>query len=396
LPKLLLFNLGNNLSDKKRDAIKNRYLLRGEAVNAPTAYLVNELELQNPEFLKESELPFVLTNGKDQHFGRKSIETPEVIVLGYTFTDSMSKHLSSVDTKMIETWRGILKKSSGKKSVLLFSGPEQDLKKFAEAKIFTTIVSSNKRPLSVVPGKEESENESLLLRLKDPTVYMVPIGGQGILRSGGLTMSEAKTIDSLFNPSERDCVSPKGVSLATPGSKCSGDKKLFGKSFVRVTWLKKNTEAGHSLAEFYAAFNKEVATQFKTDGLSRIAALKDSPFAGSASCALCHADAHKTYTESRHAHAMQTLINKGKHEDPECVVCHSVGAEKLGGFVSMKDSPQFANVQCENCHGPRKEHTLNPSIKSSEGSAKPVCVTCHNGQHSPNFNLSTYWEKIKH
>ena len=394
-PKLLSFNLGNNLSDKKRDAIKNRYILRGEERNAPTAYLVNDLELQNPEFLKASKLPFILSNGKDSKFGRSSIETSEVTVFGYTWLDAQSKHLNRVDSKMIENWKAALKKSGKNKSILLFSGPDEDLKTFTETKLFTTIVSSNRRPLSEVPGKEESENEVLLLRVKDPAVYMVPMGGQGILRSGGLTMSEAKTIDSIFKAPEKDCTPQPGIT-AVPGANCSGGKKLFGKEFSRVTWLKKTTESGHNLAEFYVSFNKEVAAQFKADGAGRIAALKNSPFAGSASCASCHAGAHKTYSETKHAHAMQTLVGKGKHEDPECVVCHSVGADKPGGFVSVKDSPQYANVQCENCHGPRKEHTLNPSIKSAAGSAKQVCVTCHNRQHSPNFNPSTYWEKIKH
>ena len=221
------------------------------------------------------------------------------------------------------------------------------------------------------------------------------MGGQGILRSGSLTMSEAKTIDSIFNKPAKDCTPQSGIT-AVSGANCNAGTNLFGKEFSRVTWLKKPTEAGHVLAEFYAAFNKEVAAQFNADGASRVAALKNSPFAGSASCASCHAEVHKTYSESRHAHAMKTLVNKGKHEDPECVVCHSVGADKIGGFVSIKDSPQFANVQCESCHGPRKEHTLNPSIKSTDDSANQGCVSCHNRQHSPNFNRETYWEKIKH
>jgi hypothetical protein len=395
VPKLLSFNLGNNLSDKKRDAIKNKYLLLGEETNAPTAYLINELELLNFDFLKISKLPFILSNSADSRFAKSTIEAGEVLIFGYAWFETYKKQLNRVDVKMIESWKKTLKKSGKDKSVLLFSGPDQDLKTIVEAKLFTTIVSSNRRPLNEVPGKEESENEALLLRVKDPTVYMVPMGGQGILRSGGLTTAEAKTIDSLFKAPAKDCNSPLGVT-AVPGTNCNSDNKLFGKGFSRVTWLKKPTEAGHGLAAFYASFNKEVSTQFKADGASRLAALKNSSFAGSVACASCHVDSHKIYSESRHAHAMQTLVNKGKHEDPECVVCHSVGADQIGGFVSIKDSPQFANVQCENCHGPLKEHTLNPTIKSTVGSAKEVCVSCHNRQHSPNFNLATYWEKIKH
>lgn len=395
-PQLLSFNLGNNLSDKKRDSIKNKYLLQGEEINRPTAYLVNELELRNLDLLKSVKLPFVLSNSSSIVPGSATVEAATVIVFGYTWTNSNIAGLDRINSKMLQDWKTRLQKSPDKKSVLLFSGPDQDLKTITDAKLFTEIVSSNRRPLAEVPGKEESENEKLLLRAQQPPVYMVPLGGQGILRSGRLTASEAKTIDDIFKAPAQGCSPQQGITLLKPAGNCKDDKKILGIQFTRVTWLKKPTESGHGLADFYSAFNKEVAAQFKADGLSRVAALASSPFAGDAACAQCHTDTHKTYSLSRHAQAMQTLIAKGKHEDPECVVCHSLGSDKEGGFVSIKDSPHFANVQCENCHGPRKEHTLNPSIKPSATAPMEVCVSCHNRQHSPNFNLETYWEKIKH
>jgi hypothetical protein len=395
-PQLLSLNLGNNLSDKKRDLIKNKYLLQGEEINRPTAYLVNELELQNLDMLKSTKLPLVLSNARTKMVGSSTIETATVIVFGYTWADSINAGLNRISTKLLQDWKTRLQKSPDKKSILLFSGPDQDLKTIADAKLFTTIVSSNRRPLAEVPGKDESENEKLLLRLQLPQVYMVPLGGQGILRSGRLTASEAKTIDDIFKAPTKNCSQQNGMTVIDAVGNCKDEKKILGIDFSRVTWLKKPTQSGHGLADFYLAFNKEVAAQFKADGLSRVAALQNSSFAGDAACSQCHADTHKTQSLSQHAKAMQTLVDKGKHEDPECVVCHSLGSDKEGGFVSIKDSPQFANVQCENCHGPRKEHTLNPSVKPPATAPMAVCVSCHNRQHSPNFNLEAYWEKIKH
>jgi len=395
-PDLIYLNLGNNLSDKKSDTIKNKYLLQGEEANRPSAYLINELELQNIDLLTTSKLPFVLSNSKMSGQGREIVETSASVVMGYTWKKYLADRTRRVDAKILNEWKKLLEKKSGKKSILLFSGPDQDLEKFVQAKLFDSIVSSNNRPLAEVPGKEESEDERLLLRMKKHNIYMVPIGGQGILRSGRLTMTEAKTFESLFKAPEKDCADGLSTTMKNPIGNCSSQQLFGGKGFSRITWLKKSTEAGHNLATFYTSFNKEVAAQFKVDGLSRLAALKDSPFAGSATCAQCHVDTHKIYSSSRHAKAIKTLIDKGKHEDPECIACHVVGADKQGGFVSIEASPQFANVQCENCHGPRKDHAENPSIKSDLRSAKLGCVSCHNPQHSPNFNLETYWEKIKH
>jgi hypothetical protein len=83
-------------------------------------------------------------------------------------------------------------------------------------------------------------------------------------------------------------------------------------------------------------------------------------------------------------------------KNPECVACHVVGYDAEGGFASMKSSPHLANVQCENCHGPRKDHIDHPTKKGDLVDAKKVCVECHQGNHSPNFEYKKYWDLIKH
>jgi hypothetical protein len=57
----------------------------------------------------------------------------------------------------------------------------------------------------------------------------------------------------------------------------------------------------------------------------------------------------------------------------------------------------LANVQCEVCHGPRKEHAADPTKKPQQA-VKPaeVCVRCHNAQHSPAFVQDVFWQRIKH
>ena len=95
--------------------------------------------------------------------------------------------------------------------------------------------------------------------------------------------------------------------------------------------------------------------------------------------------------------AMKTLEDKGMNENLECVACHVVGFEDKGGFASVEASPHLANVQCENCHGPRKEHVKNPAKKASKTTAaRDTCVSCHKPPHSTEFIYQDYWQKVVH
>jgi cytochrome c554/c'-like protein len=121
----------------------------------------------------------------------------------------------------------------------------------------------------------------------------------------------------------------------------------------------------------------------------------ESPYAGGETCAGCHEKEHQIWMNTRHAHAMATLERKSQQFDNECVGCHVVGFQK-GGFQSLYTTPQFANVQCEECHGPGREHASNPG-KGYGFVATPVgCMRCHKEPNDPDFNFAIYWPKIKH
>jgi hypothetical protein len=384
-PEVPVVNLGNNLSEKSRDQLKNEYLLKAEAVNRPDAYLLNVLELRTGKALSGVKLPFVLSNaGKLKGIAFTTTrELPALTVYGYTYSTDLKDKVRRLTPEMLGTWKREISRQRDKQSLLLFSGPDDDLAKILAADIFTAVVSGNTRSFSAEPGKEESENENLLQRVAGRRgVFMVPVGGQGILRSGTLTRAEARPVSAYLQPEPAKSQTESGLFLSKP---------------VRVTWLRKETEGGHALSDLYREYTGAVTAAFNRNSKERLAALASSPFAGEAACVSCHPDQHAAYKKMAHAQAMKTLIDRNKHQDSECVSCHVVGAEVTGGFVSVQDSPQLANVQCENCHGPRKEHTKNPAVKPNvalKGSA--LCVTCHNAQHSPRFNFAQYWEKIKH
>ena len=121
----------------------------------------------------------------------------------------------------------------------------------------------------------------------------------------------------------------------------------------------------------------------------------ESPYVGVETCAGCHEKENEVWVNSRHGHAMATLEKKNQQFDNECVGCHVVGFQK-GGFQSLYTTPQFANVQCEECHGPGRAHASNPG-KGYGFMATPVgCTQCHKEPNDPHFDFAVYWPKIKH
>ena len=152
------------------------------------------------------------------------------------------------------------------------------------------------------------------------------------------------------------------------------------------------------LADWYAAYNDALREDYMRSVEARKARASDgSPFTGNGACAICHQGAATAWAASRHAGALDALEQVGKVFDPNCVVCHSVGFGKDGGFLAMDETPTLANVQCESCHGPGREHVATAG-ESYPGKrvASEACASCHHPNHSPAFVYSDYWPRIVH
>ncbi|MFO1050768.1 MAG: carboxypeptidase regulatory-like domain-containing protein [Planctomycetota bacterium] len=130
------------------------------------------------------------------------------------------------------------------------------------------------------------------------------------------------------------------------------------------------------------------------------------------SCALaCHATVHNDkfvdWSRTGHAEIFTDNINTGGHYGPSCFPCHTVGYQ-TGGFDSTTgftnfmsamfpggmshpnaanwdntlanwpEQAKFANIQCDNCHGPTgtgSAHRIQSDRRISVSAA--VCGTCH-------------------
>lgn len=114
-------------------------------------------------------------------------------------------------------------------------------------------------------------------------------------------------------------------------------------------------------------------------------------YSGMARCAMCHADIAEEETGTKHAHIEELMQSRGLGRLESCRVCHNVGYRK-GGYIDYELTPQFANVQCESCHGSGIGHPANGPLPAS-WDPKDNCGVCHTEGHHPTYDewqLSTH------
>lgn len=126
-----------------------------------------------------------------------------------------------------------------------------------------------------------------------------------------------------------------------------------------------------------------------------------------------HDDAFEFWQKTRHAQAFPTLVKVGKDLSYDCVYCHAVGFDEVGGSNLWSLSawqksgkapagsgsaslPDLRNVQCEVCHGAGSLHVVAPS-KNPMPFVRPTeerCLTCHTKDHSDTFVFVPYLRDI--
>jgi len=112
-------------------------------------------------------------------------------------------------------------------------------------------------------------------------------------------------------------------------------------------------------------------------------------------CLKCHEAAHRVWSASAHARAMETLVKANQDFNPECLRCHTTGFGAAEGFQSTRTTPALINVQCEACHGSGALHVQD--VSKPYGRVAPrTCYTCHTKENSPEFSFFKYWETIRH
>lgn len=123
-------------------------------------------------------------------------------------------------------------------------------------------------------------------------------------------------------------------------------------------------------------------------------------YAGNAVCGACHPATFEHWKTTPHASAHETLVKAEHDYDPECVACHVTGLYYRGGFTSVEKTPELKDVGCEECHGPGSQHVeaARNGLKTKDyGKTGPRgCETCHDVDHSSQFQYENYWLRMAH
>jgi 2',3'-cyclic-nucleotide 2'-phosphodiesterase (5'-nucleotidase family) len=172
----------------------------------------------------------------------------------------------------------------------------------------------------------------------------------------------------------------------------SNGEKTFQQKMVR---LGSKAPMDPEMTLLYDAYNAEVEELFMATLSAKRKQKQNQVYATEQTCLTCHAKEHALWSKTGHSRAYAALEEVNKSFDPECLACHTTGFGKPGGFISEIDTANLKNVQCEMCHGARLEHIQNPK-KGFKEDARTACGKCHVKKHSPKFNFSQYWPRIRH
>jgi predicted DsbA family dithiol-disulfide isomerase len=120
-------------------------------------------------------------------------------------------------------------------------------------------------------------------------------------------------------------------------------------------------------------------------------------FIGSENCKTCHLKEFQSYTQTRHSHAMDSLLQVKRDFVPDCVRCHVVGFGYPTGYEIKVKQAWLKQVGCESCHGPGLNHFKNPSKTNITKVVKEErCLECHDEENSPEFDYNEYLPKADH
>jgi hypothetical protein len=138
-------------------------------------------------------------------------------------------------------------------------------------------------------------------------------------------------------------------------------------------------------------------------------------YLGSRACLPCHGSQSADYALTGHAYSMVPLILKGESQNSDCLPCHVTAFGINGGFRSRLETPLFADVGCEACHGPGSRHvaletSLDDVITHSGGNGadpngqhgivptpgQDTCIVCHDAENDPDFDYNRDLRKVAH
>ncbi len=163
--------------------------------------------------------------------------------------------------------------------------------------------------------------------------------------------------------------------------------------------LKKNIPNDQPTEERIKKLNSEIRSLNKKKKETRKAATREediiripTELIGSDTCYACHELQGDFWKSTRHATAYDTLVQKKKNLDLECLSCHmtiDIPGGKFDSLVidSLLSYPEeLQSVGCETCHGNGQKHLEDPErFRLVRTPGINICLTCHTDEHDDNF-----------
>lgn len=369
-PNLVALSSGGLLSsDGAGDQLKSKYILQGFKSFKYDAVGMQWIDLAyGVEFARQDDVPWVVSNGVDQTLVmdkkiERNISGQNVVVKFFAWLDpdqSPSKQMAG-DHAMV---------SNDVKNII------QALAKADQEKMLTVLSTS----MSL-------EEVNKLLPLDHVDVLLV--------KSAYEEFSEPKKMNNtlVLQPGSR------GMRIARLDIELTAKGKIKQWKHTVISMPESVPDAKRMLP-WYEEYNAAV----KEDYLKRVAIRKQrmsgsSDYMGEEKCQVCHPAQYAIWQNSEHAKAFDDLESVNKSFDPACIKCHTVGFNQPGGFVDINITSHLLAVQCENCHGPSRDHVQSSGkspVANAKWSAEKMCLQCHIQKHSPGFQLDAYWPKIAH
>ena len=261
-----------------------------------------------------------------------------------------------------------------------------------------------------VPNPDEIVSKEIARIQKSSSVDLIVLLTH-MSREKALKYMDKDSVDIIINGhihSEMDTVDMKPIYKngkvfvqASPRGQKMGELRIKLDEMGKVSFEQRMVRLDSSIKEdlemikLYNKYNDQIEVMFFENLAAKRNKHKLSVYAGDTACKTCHSSTHDKWSSTRHGRAYETLRKINKAFDPECLVCHVVGYNTPGGFISELDTPELKNVQCEVCHGSGKEHIKAP-MSGFGKEARNTCKKCHVKNHSPRFNFTQYWPRIKH
>ena len=364
-PNLLLVDTGDHFKEPTRQGkLKAKTLMTATKRMGYDAIALGERDLvYGSKFLEDQSIPFISNNLILKNFPLKK-----------TRIKKLSNGLKIAVLAVVDPDLFYLKNHAG----LSIADPEQTVSR---------AIKGIKDSVDIIILLTHMEKEKALKYLDNDGVDIV---------INGHISSETEIVD--MKPAYK---AGKVFVQASPRGQKMGELQIIldqmgNFSFEqRMVKLDSSINKDPEMLKLYERYNAEVETIFFESLAAKRNKDKVSIYAGDTVCKTCHSEAHEKWSSSRHGKAYQTLRKINKAFDPECLVCHVVGYNTTGGFISEMDTPELKNVQCEVCHGAGKKHAAAPAPGFGSNGSK-ACKKCHVKNHSPRFNFKQYWPKIKH